>query len=155
MASVNCIRGGTQPNIIPDQCVIDVDRRTVPGETANAVIDEFSALLETLRAEDPRLVVELQTDRVFPPLVPETNASLLPVVQRCLDESGLPTRAIGAPFATHAGDFSQAGIPAVVIGPGDPTPAHTRREWIALDQLRQGVALYACLMRADFGRRGS
>ena len=32
-ASVGVIAGGTQPNIVPDQCVVEMDRRTLPGET--------------------------------------------------------------------------------------------------------------------------
>src|SRR5687768_497793 len=29
--NVGAVRGGTQPNIVPDRCEIDIDRRTIPG----------------------------------------------------------------------------------------------------------------------------
>src|SRR5512140_383515 len=43
--SVGAISGGTQPNIVPDQCAIQVDRRTVPGETVESVFEEIQRLL--------------------------------------------------------------------------------------------------------------
>src|SRR5262249_43586097 len=44
-ASVGTIRGGTQTNIVPDQCEISIDRRTLPGETETGVTREIKALL--------------------------------------------------------------------------------------------------------------
>src|SRR5262249_13149155 len=43
--NVGTIRGGTQPNIVPDSCVITVDRRTLPGESESGVKREIAAFL--------------------------------------------------------------------------------------------------------------
>jgi acetylornithine deacetylase len=76
-------------------------------------------------------------------------------VQAVLDDMGLPTDPLGGPFATDGGDLATTGLPVVVIGPGDIMQAHTRDEWIALEQLQRGVELYGRLMRADLGVGGA
>jgi len=65
-----------------------------------------------------------------------------------LDRHGLNEPPIGAPFGTHGGDLAKAGIPAIVLGPGDPTPAHTKNEWVSLKAIEQGAAVYQDLMNA-------
>ena len=50
--NVGRISGGTQPNIVPEACVIAVDRRTLPGETDAQVMREIAA---RLRKEHPRM----------------------------------------------------------------------------------------------------
>src|SRR2546426_2213709 len=47
--SVGTVAGGSQPNIVPDRCLISVDRRTVPGETEAGVRREIKALLQKNR----------------------------------------------------------------------------------------------------------
>ena len=44
--NVGTISGGKQPNIVPDSCSIQIDRRTLPGETEASVHREIAALLE-------------------------------------------------------------------------------------------------------------
>jgi acetylornithine deacetylase len=49
---------------------------------------------------------------------------------------------IGVPFGTHASRVAAIGIPAVVFGPGDIAQAHTKDEWIAVDELQKATDIY-------------
>ncbi|MDZ7791483.1 MAG: hypothetical protein U5L08_13520 [Xanthomonadales bacterium] len=51
---------------------------------------------------------------------------------------------IGEPvdFWTEASLFSAAGMPALVLGPGDIAQAHTADEWVALEQLDCALSTY-------------
>ena len=49
---------------------------------------------------------------------------------------------MGVPFGTDAGPLNAAGLPCVVFGPGDITQAHTKDEWIDLDQVRLAAEAY-------------
>jgi acetylornithine deacetylase len=109
------------------------------------------AILDALTAADPALHVTQTPIFSCPPLSPAADASFLGIVQRVLGEMRLPAEAVGGPYATDGGDLAVTGLPIVVIGPGDVAQAHTKDEWLALDQLHGGVELYRRLMQADLG----
>jgi acetylornithine deacetylase len=53
---------------------------------------------------------------------------------------------LAVPFGTDASSIAEAGIPAVVFGPGDIAQAHTKDEWVELDQIdRAAEILYRFL----------
>jgi acetylornithine deacetylase/succinyl-diaminopimelate desuccinylase-like protein len=132
-ASVGTIRGGTQPNIVPDACAIRLDRRTLPGETEAGVCKELRGLL---RREG--LAASLEEGRTAPCLPLETDPQLPLVAQfiRSVGQDG----PVGAQFFCDASVLAHGGIPSVVFGPGDIAQAHTVDEWIALVSLERARA---------------
>ena len=145
--SINLIRGGTQINIIPEHCEIHVDRRLVPGEDSDTVIPAVENVLEELRAGNSELtVVQEAPDMVDSPLDPAGGEAFGAVVASVLKSMELPDGLTGVGYGTDASSFSRAGIPAVVLGPGDIAQGHTADEWIELDQLRAGADVYYNLM---------
>jgi len=132
--SVGTIAGGTQANIVPDRCLISVDRRTLPGETEAGVLREVGAWLRARKLKPRISSVRLAP---CPPL--ETNARLPQVRQflRCAGQA----RPEGVDYFCDAAVLAQGGIPSVVFGPGDIAQAHTADEWISLAQLERGRAM--------------
>lgn len=149
VASVNLIHGGHAPNIIPDYCECEVDRRVVPGEDQDAVLPTVAALLDGLKAAHEGFDYTQTLKVAHPPLLPESSAAVLPLIKDALNANGLRKPAVGAPFATHAGYLAQAGLPTLVLGPGSPYPAHTKDEWVSVDEIQTGVEVYLALMQAD------
>jgi acetylornithine deacetylase/succinyl-diaminopimelate desuccinylase-like protein len=129
--NVGTIRGGMQPNIVPDACVIEIDRRTLPGETEAGVRREITALL---RAK--KLAARISI-RKHAPAVPLETDFRLPLVQKFLRSAG-QTRPAGVDFFCDAAVLSAGGIPSVVFGPGDIAQGHTADEWISLAALERG-----------------
>jgi succinyl-diaminopimelate desuccinylase len=138
--NVGSIRGGSQPNIVPESCEISVDRRTLPGETERGVRREITRLLRgkglkttfanlRLSACDP-----LETDPAHP------------LVQALLRAAGADTTE-GVHYFCDAAPLAQGGLPAVVFGPGDIAQAHTRDEWISTASLNRGAAIYERFLR--------
>jgi len=132
--NVGTICGGTQPNIVPDRCVITIDRRTLPGETETSVRREIAVLL---RAK--RLSAKISSTKLASCLPLETSPKL-PLVRRFLRSVG-QARSVGVDFFCDAAVLSRGGIPSVVFGPGDIAQAHTADEWISLDSLERGKNL--------------
>jgi acetylornithine deacetylase/succinyl-diaminopimelate desuccinylase family protein len=128
--NVGTIRGGTQPNIVPDSCVIGVDRRTLPGETERVVKRE----IETLLARK-KLRAKFSIGRAAPCLPMETNTNL-PLVRQFLRSVGQRSPA-GVRYFCDAAVLAEGGIPSVVFGPGDIAYAHTIDEWISLRSLER------------------
>ena len=94
--------------------------------------------------------LEFEQEQVFacPPLSDANNGPLLRTVQSALAGLGLPTEAMGVPYATDAGDLDRAGIPAIVLGPGDIAQAHTADEWISLRSLDRATDLLTAFLRS-------
>jgi len=132
--SVGSISGGTQANIVPDQCVISVDRRTLPRESEAAVEREMRSLLrkEGLQARiiNGKLAscLPLETD----PRLPLVASFLRSIGQR---------RPVGVDYFCDAAVLAAGGIPSIVFGPGDIAQAHTADEWINLRALERAKTL--------------
>lgn len=144
--SINVIRGGVQINIIPESCEIQIDRRVVPGEDIQGVLPVVEALLDGLRRGDPQMRVSQRALFIDPPLDPLGNETFINAVVSVLRQMNLPSDPIGVGYATDASTFAAAGVPAVVLGPGSMAQAHSRDEWLDLDQLHKAVDVYLNLM---------
>ena len=129
--NVGTISGGTQPNIVPDGCVISIDRRTLPGETENSVRREIATLLQA-----KKLSAKISSAKLAPALPLETDFKL-PIVQTFL-RAAKQKKSLGADYFCDAAVLSAGGIPSVVFGPGDIAQAHTADEWISLVELERG-----------------
>ena len=132
--SVGTICGGTQPNIVPDRCVISIDRRTLPGESETGVRHEIAVFLRS-----KRLSVKISSTKLAPALPLETNPKL-PLVRQFLQCVG-QSKPAGVDYFCDAAVLADAGIPSVVFGPGDIAQAHTTNEWISPAELERGKNL--------------
>ena len=148
--SLNIIQGGAQINIIPEHCEVHVDRRVVPGESTDDVLPAVERILSEVRERNPGLTVsQAEPDMVDFPLDPSVGEAFAPVVQGALRRLGMPDEVGGVGYGTDASTFGQAGIPAVVLGPGDIAQGHTGDEWIDLAELERGVGVYHEIMCSD------
>jgi acetylornithine deacetylase/succinyl-diaminopimelate desuccinylase family protein len=134
--SVGVIEGGQAVNVVPDRCSIEVDRRTLPDESMQSVIDPIRALLRDLpdwEMKEPHLSVA--------GMEVSEHAPALEALARSIQAVKGDVATDGAQYATDAGIYNAVGIPTVVFGPGDIAQAHTESEFIDLGQLNQAVAI--------------
>jgi acetylornithine deacetylase/succinyl-diaminopimelate desuccinylase-like protein len=132
--NVGVICGGVQPNIVPNRCVITLDRRTLPGETDAGVRREIR---EFLRSKNLSVGI---TDKKLAPALPMETDPGLPLVQQFLKCLG-QRQPRGVHYFCDAAVLSAGGIPSIVFGPGDIAQAHTADEWISLAELERGKNL--------------
>jgi len=132
--NVGKISGGTQPNIVPDHCVIAIDRRTLPGETEISVRREIALLLKA-----KKLSAKISSTKLAPAMPLETDPKL-PLVQTFLRATG-QKKSLGVDYFCDAAVLSAGGIPSIVFGPGDIAQAHTADEWISLAEVERGKDL--------------
>ncbi len=139
--NVGSIRGGRQPNIVPDLCEISADRRTLLGETQTTVRRELAALFKK-----HGLAVTMTDTKGAPCLPMETNAKL-PLVQLFL-KAAQRKQSLGVHYFCDASVFSNAGTPSIVFGPGDIAQAHTADEWVAISELERARAVLVKFLRS-------
>jgi acetylornithine deacetylase/succinyl-diaminopimelate desuccinylase-like protein len=145
--SVGVIQGGSQVNVVPDRAELQVDRRTLPGETPESVQRELEEILQAVqRGSDPRLVFACRLTEHYPPLDESPDSWLGRLMV------GASTRVLGraafavAPYGSDAGVFSSQGLPSLILGPGSISQAHTKDEYVDLTQVRQAVDLYETML---------
>jgi acetylornithine deacetylase len=151
--NIGRIKGGTAVNIIARDCVFEWEFRTIPGEDAAALrrrVDDFVErdLLPRMRAAYPDAGVATETAASVPPLVPDPASPAAAIARAMTGANETTTIA----FATEAGLFQSAGIPAVICGPGSIAVAHQPNEYITREQLAAGGDFLSRLL--NWARRG-
>lgn len=126
------ISGGVELSSYPAECVLGLERRTLPGETAQDVERELTTLLDRCRAADPALEAEQRTLLVREPFEIDQDDELVGLV-RATAGAVMPAapRVGGASYWADAAFIAAAGIPTVMFGPGGEG-AHAVEEWVSL-----------------------
>jgi acetylornithine deacetylase len=123
------ISGGVEMSSYPAQCVIGIERRTIPGETEADFETELDTLLEHCRAADPELVAEKRMGLVREPFEVDQSEEIVAAVAAAAGD-GRPIG--GASYWADSAFIAAAGIPTVLFGPGGEG-AHAQEEWVSID----------------------
>jgi succinyl-diaminopimelate desuccinylase len=147
--NVGRIVGGDRPPMVAERCVVQLDRRWLPGEVHEGVLEEVRALLRDLEAELPELrwtVREMEGTGTFVhhPLECPADAPGLAALDAAVTAvTGTAAKRFGAQFWTDGALLAHDGdTPAVVCGPGDIAQAHSAHEYIERRQLEQATRVY-------------
>jgi len=143
--SVGRIAGGSQPNIVAEQCQIDIDRRTLPGE--QDALSEISRLVADICDPIEGLtwrVDEMPETALVPhvPLGTAPEAVLVQAAQQTCRQLELPHGPVGVTYWTDGGHLASHGIETVILGPGDIANAHGPHDRVAIAELTMAVAVY-------------
>jgi acetylornithine deacetylase len=126
------IEGGVELSSYPAQCKLRLERRTLPGETAEQIERELAGLLERCAAANPEFLATQRTLLVRDPFEIDEHAELVRVVRDAAgDVLGTPVALAGASYWADAAFIAAAGIPTVMFGPGGQG-AHAIEEWVSL-----------------------
>jgi acetylornithine deacetylase len=125
------VGGGSGWSTYPEQCVVAVERRTVPGESPDDAVREMESALQRVAASAPSMRGAVR--HVFSqwPSDVATDAPIVTALSAAMAAGGEPTAIEGLSAWTDAALLNAAGIPAICYGPGDIALAHSATEWVA------------------------
>jgi acetylornithine deacetylase len=128
------ITGGCELSTYPDRCLLQLERRSVEGETGHTALAELEEIISKLRFEDPELKAQarLMFDRL--PYQTPSQHFLVPALETLLQKAGCSPHQGGASFWTDASILGHAGIPSVIFGPGG-AGLHSAEEFVQIDQV--------------------
>lgn len=142
--SVGTIAGGSKVNMVPARCTIEVDRRSIPGESAEQVQASIGAAVELARETFPELDATVELALSAQPFEVAEDARIVTEVAGAAAEvTGNESGLMGFRGASDARFLAEAGTQVVVCGPGQIELAHTSRESIDLGELEHGALVYA------------
>lgn len=145
------IQGGQEPSSYPASCRLVVERRTVPGETADLAEAQVQAILDRCAAADAAFRAKLTRGLARDPFDVDEEAPFVQLCrQRLAEVTGRPAAIGGASYWCDAALFRAAGLPAVILGPTG-AGAHADVEWIDLDTVQQCADVYTAVAREFCG----
>jgi acetylornithine deacetylase len=135
------IRGGVQVNMVPDACELEVDRRTLPGETRESVYAELRARIDLAAQGDPDFRSEI-TEPTW--LIAPNDISPDEAVVQALRTAhqALFGKDPGVEAFVAGSDAPYMGFPTVICGPGSIAQAHTTCEFVDLKEAADAARLY-------------
>ena len=128
------ITGGRELSSYPDRCVLQLERRTVAGETEQTVQQEIEAMIEELRLADPEFAASVQSFGYRSAYCVDSGHALPSTLGAALATRGLPADPIGMSFWTDAAILGAAGIPSILFGPGG-AGLHSTEEYVVIADL--------------------
>jgi putative selenium metabolism hydrolase len=149
-------------SIVPDECEISLDRRYVPGETLDSILNEFKVLFEELKAQDPQFDAQIQP-RTFHEVswtgyekdclkfhevwVTEETNPFVEKTAKALKAVGQPVEFDYWPFGTDGSQFAGLmDIPCIGYQYGDHKQAHRYDEHITVKELVDTTEGYAAIL---------
>jgi acetylornithine deacetylase ArgE len=141
--NVGVIRGGTQVNFVPDKCEIEIDRRLLPGEDVESVLQQHARMLFELQEQYPGLIASMEPPELADAaLETAPNEKVVTVAQDVLAALGLPSQAYGVPFGSDASKLSRHGVPSIIFGPGSIDQAHAAVEYVDCGQVITAASFF-------------
>ncbi|HEX4941024.1 MAG TPA: M20/M25/M40 family metallo-hydrolase [Actinomycetota bacterium] len=144
--NVAMVAGGSAPNVVPDRCEAEIDRRIVPGEDdRDAVLAPFHRLVGDLVEEQRDTSIEIIL-RDWTEAAETTGDSAIASIVRdaIAADTGAPPPFVGFTGITDARFYiNDARIPTVIAGPGSLSVAHTADESIGVEEMVTAARSYA------------
>jgi succinyl-diaminopimelate desuccinylase len=132
------IHGGAAPNIVPGDCLIYLDIRSIPGQTQNGIIGEFEKLAREV-ADDFTIEVQSASE---PHAIKPDNILVQKIQENAQQVMGFQPEPFGMGGGTFAKTLNLCNIAAVGYGPGDDEAFHVANERVEIKQLVD----FACLI---------
>lgn len=135
--SIGTIQGGTATNIVPNLCEFTFDYRNLPvmntQDILPAIEQKITELNHQMQQIDPETGIVLQQLEDVPAMTDSDSEALQTLIAGLVGVSARQKVA----YATEGGQFTNAGIPTVICGPGSIEQAHKANEFVELSQLAQ------------------
>lgn len=152
--SINMVEGGTRHNIVPDQCIITVDRRVMPSETYEAVANEILQVLEKSKEKAQYLDYEVDMKEVFPPATSDPNSEIVGTLKqaaKAITGKGLDTGGVPA-SSDYAWYVKRLNRPVAMYAVGNaPILAHSPNEYALIQDIMDTTKVYALTMAEYLG----
>ena len=132
--AVTLIGGGNGHNIIPESCDITLNRRLIPFEEPEEIMDRLDALVQKACS----LPVERAAGMGIAAFFQTPNT---PWIETLADWSG--QRPEVAPYGTNALAYPDLSRETVIFGPGSIDQAHGAVEWVEISELEKAAAIYS------------
>jgi len=131
------VQGGVKTNVVPDECMVTIDRRLIIEESIAEAYQEIEEAIERVKQADPQLRVDLKkTLTIEPSYVPQDHQICSAVAAAHEQVYGQRPSLVISPGFADAHYFTRGlRIPTITYGPGILGQAHAPDEHIYPEDL--------------------
>jgi len=142
--------GGTNTNVVPSECMVEIDRRLLPNETVSSAFGEIQEIIDAVGEPKGSFNMELLTgtDGFKAPMDGVAVAALCSAVEARTGEAARFATAIGASDGRH---FANDGIEIINFGPGAGAKGHAANESVPIDQLIDAALIQLAVVDTVLG----
>jgi acetylornithine deacetylase len=139
------IEGGQEFSSYPARCLLQAERRTIPGESRELAEEELREIVARARAGDPDFSAEIRAPISREPFEIAEGAEIVELVRRhATAVLGATPGTGGVPFWADSALLAEAGIPTVLFGPTG-AGLHSEVEWVDVASLEKCVQIYGAV----------
>jgi acetylornithine deacetylase/succinyl-diaminopimelate desuccinylase len=149
------IKGGTQPSTVAGDCILQLDRRWIPGENFRDVVQEYQQIIDELGAEDPQFKADMKVmessymdaQYIHEPMDTDPQEPIVKITEKGIEEVTGEKGVVRAFMAWSDGGLINyyGKVPTIVMGPGEIESAHSATENIKISTLVPAVRIYASI----------
>ena len=129
------IQGGVGMSTYPELCNLAIERRTLPGESAEKALGEIRDAFASVRAEHPQFAARVTLNTAQLPSDVPVDSPIVKRLRGALEREGVPVKIEGLSAWTDAAPLNEAGIPTICFGPGDIALAHAAEEFVPIEEI--------------------
>jgi len=129
------IQGGVGMSTYPEVCNLAIERRTLPGESVEMVLEEITDACAAVRSTHPQFNARVTLNTAQLPSDVPVDSAIVTRLRGALERERLPVKIEGLSAWTDAALLNEAGIPTICFGPGDIALAHAAEEFVPIEEI--------------------
>jgi len=129
------IKGGSSQSVYAARCLTELERRLLPGETPEQIVQDLQTILDRLTETVPNFRGTVKQGFGRQAFEVSSDAAIVQtVVDACQQQLGAPPELYGELWWMDSALLAQAGVETVIIGPKG-AGAHADEEWVDLESV--------------------
>ncbi|MFB6802468.1 M20 family metallopeptidase [Peribacillus butanolivorans] len=144
--NIGTIEGGVKTNVVPDQCNLTLDIRTVPGQDNDSILHDIENMIKEISEKSQSTYQIKVINRMDSVSTNEFDDFVKLAVQTGKNHVNLDLRPSGVNYYTDASVYwPHLRIPTIIIGPGNPRLAHQPDEYVEIDKFLESIRYFIAL----------
>ncbi|PLT35406.1 M20 family metallopeptidase [Bacillus sp. V5-8f] len=144
--NIGTIEGGVKTNVVPDQCNLTLDIRTVPGQDNDRILSDIETMIQAAAKGSQSTYAIKIINRMDSVSTDESDGFVKRAVQTGKEHLDLDLKPTGVNYYTDASVYwPHLQIPTIIIGPGHPQLAHQPNEYVEIDHFIESIRYFIAL----------
>ncbi len=142
--SVGTIQGGIKTNVVPNSCIITIDRRVLPREDVDKIKEDINLMISEVKKEESDFKVTVREILYAEPSIISENERIITHIRNAIEEFNLDFKLTSYPATCDMRYLlNQANISTAIFGPGKLGLAHIEDEYIEIEQVVNAAKIYS------------